>query len=186
MTLHKNTKIMKIHNFFTKDNREVKIRYLSDDDIPLLLDMYRHLSHETKRLRFHIYGSISDNHFVKKARVLTKLDPLLQVALLATIQEEDGEHIVGVTHFSRETPDGRSAEIAIVVRDDYQSVGLGRHLLQELAKDARLMQINTFRAWVLSENRVVMDIILKMGFTVKYEMHRGETFLTISLLEHFE
>jgi GNAT superfamily N-acetyltransferase len=168
--------------FTTKDGRQVTIRRITDSDTALLVDMYYHLSEETKRLRFHtIPRNLSEEQVWKEAMTLSHLDPQRQAALVAIIREDDGEHAVGVARFSRATPTDIEAETAIVVRDDYQSAGIGKKLLYHLSEVARSMDIKKFNAWVLTENQRVLGIISNLNFPVELKTSRGETHVIVRL-----
>jgi GNAT superfamily N-acetyltransferase len=54
---------------------------------------------------------------------------------------------------------GNEAEMAIVVEDGWQSKGLGKLLLSELAQRARLRGIETFSGEVLGENRRMLGLV---------------------------
>jgi GNAT superfamily N-acetyltransferase len=54
--------------------------------------------------------------------------------------------------------DGGEAEMAIIVEDGWQSNGVGKLLLSELAQRARLRGIETFTGEVLGENRRMLGL----------------------------
>ncbi len=168
--------------FITKDGRSVYIRRVQETDTALLVDMYHHLSDETKLLRFHTYtGKLPDERIWKEAVALSHLDPARQVALAAVIQEIDGEHAVGIARFSRATPRDIKAETAIVVRDDYQRSGLGTYLLYRLAQIARSMGIKQLSGWVQAQNRAALMLLQKANLPYTQRTSQGETYLTISI-----
>lgn len=168
--------------FVTKDGRPVNIRRIQETDTALLVDMYHHLSDETKLLRFHTYtGKLPDERIWKEAMALSHLDPARQVALAAVIQEIDGEHAVGIARFSRATPHDIEAETAIVVRDDYQRVGLGIYLLYKLAQIARSMGIKQLSGWVQAQNKAALMLLQKANLPYTQRTSLGETYLTISI-----
>ncbi len=173
------------HTFTGKDGRKAIIRRIQPNDTALLVDMWHHLSDETKRLRFHAHPkNLPDDELWKRAMALAKLDPARQVAVVAVIQDDDGEHAVGVARLSRATPSDTLAETAVVVRDDYQQIGLGTHLLHNLAEIARAMGITKFEAWVLAENRPVMEIIRRFGFPIGMDTRQGETHVVLDIDPH--
>ena len=55
--------------------------------------------------------------------------------------------------------DGGEAEMAIIVEDGWQSKGVGKLLLSELAQRAKLRGIETFTGEVLGENRRMLGLI---------------------------
>ena len=102
---------------------------------------------------------------------------------MATIVEEDGkEHAVGVARFARAEIEDDEAEVAIVVRDDFQRKGLGRHLLRILAEKAREMNIVYFTAWVMTENVRLMKLIRGLELkNVESETKYGETKIRVPI-----
>jgi GNAT superfamily N-acetyltransferase len=105
------------------------------------------------------------------------------VAVVATIIEADGqEHAVGVARFVRASVEDEEAEVAIVIRDDFQRKGLGKHLLAILAEKARELGITYFSAWVMSENIRLMKLIKSMELkNVESDMRHGETKIRVPL-----
>jgi len=171
-------------SFTTRDGRPVTIRPLREEDAPRLVALFHRLSERTKRFRFHAYvGNWPDEYVWKQAVALSRLDPQRQAALVAAVQEEGEEAVVGVARFSRAAPDDDEAEAAIVVRDDYQSVGLGTRLMFELVHVARAMGIRHFVAWVLHENRQMLRMIAKTGLPYEQRTSRGEAQLVVHIDE---
>ncbi len=172
------------HTFTTRDGRTVTIRAIKESDTALLVDLWHHLSDRSKRMRFHtLPKELPPQEIWRRAAELAHLHPRRQAAVVATFQAEDGEHIVGVARLSRATPDASVAETAVVVRDDFQHVGLGTHLLQTLGNVALAMGITQFEAWVLAENEPVLDIIVKFGYPVQMETSRGETHVLLDIAQ---
>lgn len=151
------------------------MRLITKADAALLVDLFHHLSPEAKRLRFHLYTEkIPEELAWKEATVLSNLDPTRQVALIATIIEGDGqEHAVGVARFARASVEDTEAEVAIVVRDDFQRKGLGRHLLITLAEKARQLEITHFSGWVLADNVPLLKLIKNLKLTIESDMRYG-------------
>ncbi|RME78968.1 MAG: GNAT family N-acetyltransferase [Chloroflexi bacterium] len=170
--------------FVTRNGVEVSLRWVKKGDADLLLEMFYRLSPETRRLRFHLYtAKISEERVRQEAEALSNLDPQLQVAIVGTVVEEDGrEHAVGVARFMRASPTDTEAEVAVVVRDDFQRKGLGKHLLLTLADKAREIGITHFSAWVMSDNIRLMKLIKDMELkNVESESRYGMTKIRVPL-----
>lgn len=164
--------------FETRSGQVITLRFICRDDAGLLVDFFDRLSYESRRLRFHLYTTkISKTRIWDEARKLSDLNPQLQVAIAATIFEPDRtEQIVGVARFARAAPTAIEAEVAVVVRDDFQRKGLGKYLLLKLAAQAREMGITHFTAWVLAENVRLMKLIRGMEIEgLEKETRYGET-----------
>jgi GNAT superfamily N-acetyltransferase len=150
-----------IDPFETRSGQKITLRLVTKDDVQLLLDLYYRLSPETRRLRFQLYtAKISEERVLQEARKLSDLNPQLQVAIVGLVQEADGqEHAVGVARFARTTPASTEAEVAVVIRDDFQRKGLGKYLLLTLADRARALQITHFTGWVMADNVRLMKLV---------------------------
>lgn len=167
-----------IGTFTTTHGITVWLRTVQKGDAPLLMDMFYRLSPETKRLRFHLYTvKITEEQVRREAEKLSDLDPELQVAVVALHTEADGRpHAVGVARFARKTPADTDAEVAVVVRDDFQRKGLGKHLLLTLADKARSMGITHFSAWVMADNVRLMKLIRGLELkNLESDTRHGET-----------
>jgi RimJ/RimL family protein N-acetyltransferase len=85
------------------------------------------------------------------------------VAIVATVQQEEKEITVGLGQYNVDT-NTHTAEIAFVVRDDYQNRGIGSEMLSYLTYLARKQGLLGFTAEVLVENRPMIHLFEKMGF----------------------
>jgi acetyltransferase len=168
--------------FATTDGREVFIRHIKRDDAALLVDMFHHLSDQTKRLRFQCgTPSCPEALIWREAIKLCHLEPERQVGLVAIATESNGECAVGTARCVRRTPNEIEAEVGIVVRDDYQRVGLGSRLMVELIQAARTVGIVQFEGWILPENRRMLQMIDKSGLPFKRHTKMGETHVVVSI-----
>lgn len=170
--------------FTTRTGQEVKFRFVQKGDAALLVEMFHRLSPETKRLRFHLYtAKIPEARVWQEAERLSDLNPQLQLAIVAIVPEDDGrEHAVGVARFMRAAAADVEAEVAVVVRDDFQRKGLGKHLLLTLADKARELGVTHFTAWVASDNIRLMKLIKDMELkNVQSETRHGQTKIRVPL-----
>ena len=112
--------------------------------------MFSRLSSETIYLRFHLpYPEVPE----WMVAFMLEVDHHDKEALVAVAQEQ----IVGHAMYVR-LAHGTEAEMAIVVEDGWQSKGVGKLLLLELAKRAELRGIEHFSAEVLGENRRMLAL----------------------------
>jgi GNAT superfamily N-acetyltransferase len=82
----------------------------------------------------------------------------------------------------RATGTDTEAEVAVVVRDDFQRKGLGKHLLLTLADKARKVGVAYFTAWVASDNIRLMKLIKDMELkNVQSETRHGQTKIRVPL-----
>ena len=164
------------------DDRSVTIREIRPSDASLLVEMFHQLSERSKRLRFHAYtGRLPHERIWREAVALSDLDPERQAALVAVHRDASGEHIVGVARFARATADAVKAEAAVIVRDDFQRQGLGTYLLTLLVPLGRSMGIEKLYAWVMAENRHMLELLQKTHLPIHFENQAGEMFISVSL-----
>ena len=131
---------------------EIRVRVLSAGDGDRLRRMFSRLSGETLYRRFH----------APYPRV-----PEWALHRLLGVERYNGESVVAVARdeivghaMYVPSPDGREAEVAVVVEDSWQSKGVGRLLLSELAERAKQRGIESFTGMVLGENRHALDFFL--------------------------
>jgi acetyltransferase len=81
---------------------------------------------------------------------------------------EDGRRkILGVTRVSIE-PDGKKGEIAFIVADPWQGLGLGTKMVDYALEICKDMKIETVYAIILPDNYRAINLMKKMGFTTEY------------------
>ncbi len=98
----------------------------------------------------------------------------LFVVGFATVAEEGMENLVAMGSYVR-IPNTGMAEVALVVRDDWQNKGLGTKLLEHLIDVARAKGFKGFTAWVLTENAAMMHVFRKLGHKLEYTVE-GEVY----------
>jgi RimJ/RimL family protein N-acetyltransferase len=167
----------------TRRGRQVCIRHIAAQDDDLLVELYRRMSPETRRLRFMTQQHAPPDEVVwREAHRLSDLNPHLAAALVATTNEEDGrEHALGVARLARDEQDPSTAELAIVIRDDAQREGLGALMLDLIIQLAMVSGLKRLRAVSLAENQAVQRLITRAGLPVTTSTSRGETTQIISL-----
>lgn len=170
-------------HYTTPAGQQVTLRLIKEGDAGLLVDLFHHLSPETRRLRFHLYTErLPEENVWREAITLSTLDSQRHVAVVATVLEADSaEHAVGVARFARASLEDREAEAAIVVRDDFQRKGLGRILLTTLAQEARKLGITHFCGWVMAENVHLMKLIKKLEVKLESEVQHGQRRVRVTL-----
>src|SRR5262245_62321681 len=96
----------------TKPGRAIRVRHILPEDAALLVDLYRRLSPETRRLRFMSAGApLPDEALWAEAMRRSHIDPLVEAALLATVPEQGEERAGGVARMARDTAKAAHAEL---------------------------------------------------------------------------
>ena len=96
----------------------------------------------------------------------TRIDPAVEVALIAVEPPAAGGAMCGVARFVRS---GVVAEWAIVLADRWQGRGLGRALLERLVDAARVGGIERLSDVTLATNAPMIALARALGFTVARE-----------------
>jgi acetyltransferase len=138
----------------------VTIRPIRPDDVQLMREFVKALSPKTRYLRF--MSGVRELPPAIIAR-LTRIDYGRDMALVALVGEGDRERQVGVARYVR-APDGESAEMAIVVADDWQGRGLSRRLLTQLIEIARASGLKAISAHILTVNQPMLALSRALGF----------------------
>lgn len=156
-----------------RDGTSIHIRAIRPDDTQRLLALFERLSSRSIYFRFF---QTKQRLSEAELRSFTDLDFVNNVALVATLQEGETEHVIGVGRYCRIIADGRPtprAEVAFTVADAHQGRGVGTLLLEHLAAIARTHGIDTFEAYVLGENNQMLQVFDASGFTVQRSLEAG-------------
>ena len=144
---------------------EVSIRVATPRDAEGLRAMFSRASPETIYWRFHVpYPEVPE----RTLALMSGVDHHERESLVAVAEGE----IVGHAMYAR-LGDGTEAEMAIIVEDAWQSKGLGKLLLSELAERARLRGVETFTGEVLGENRRMLGLAATMFAGTRYAIRDG-------------
>lgn len=148
-------------NVTLRDGRRVTLRPIDRDDAPALMALHDRLSPESQYFRF--FGP-KPNLTAAEAAYLANVDWDRRFAIVAEAPDGDSKQIVAVGRFDVNEPG--VAETAIVVRDDYQRVGLGTAILDRMREIARGRGLDAFTAEILAENKGMLDLLAQNGIEV--------------------
>jgi acetyltransferase len=149
-----------IYSSKMKDGTPYLIRPIKPEDEPLMEELFYSFSQETVRNRFFQYKKeISHEELARYCQV----DYDREIALVAAIDEDGRERLIGVSRLTI-MPDGRTAELAVVVSDAWQGQGIGKRLMENAIKIARERGIREIWMDVLSDNKPMNGLSKSMGF----------------------
>ena len=94
----------------------------------------------------------------------------------------DERGIVGVARYARDSADSDTAEVAILVADEWQHHGVARQMLRLLITQALQAGITRFRADMLLENIAARRLFAELAPTVNERLTSGHVVVTIDLL----
>ena len=144
------------------DGTNLHIRPIKSSDDKLLRDMFYDLSEKSIAFRFFQPVASFPHKFIQE---FTTVDFSQDMAIVAMVQDLGGDQIVGVAHYYY-NPANHLAEVSFLVRDDWQSKGLGTYLLDILTDIARKRGIRGFEARVLTHNQHMLTVFYNSGFQV--------------------
>jgi len=144
------------------------LRPIRPEDGEALQEFIRGLSERSRYMRF---VSMMRELTPRMVSRYTQVDYHRELALVAATQVPNPanrghprEVLVGFAHYLR-NPDGRGAEYALVIGDDWQRRGLGRQLMTALIDAAREQGLEYIDGLVLSTNRPMLALMTSLGFT---------------------
>jgi GNAT superfamily N-acetyltransferase len=136
-----------------RDGTRVRLRPIRAEDKPLLAHGFQRLSEDSRYRRF-----FTPMPELRPAELeyLTEVDHRDHEAILAV--DERGEP-VGVARYVRSASEPDAAEAAVAVVDDWQGRGVGRALMNRLARRARQEGVSRFTALVQADNQAALELI---------------------------
>ncbi|HEX5675699.1 MAG TPA: GNAT family N-acetyltransferase [Azonexus sp.] len=159
-----------------RNGLEIRIRALRPDDGERIVEAFSKLDPESVYTRFFRYKKeVSEADL----RLIRELDFETRVALVATLTENGREIIIASSSYS--VYEDKTAEIAFVVEEDYQGLGIGRRLLSHLGKIARERGITTFTAEVLYQNLAMLKVFTASGWPMKRTTEDGAVLIRLAL-----
>jgi acetyltransferase len=147
-----------------RDGRTVLLRPIKPEDEPLWLEMFQNFSEESIRYRF--FQILKDTPHETRIRY-TNIDYDREIAIVPELNEGGRRRILGVARVGIE-PDGKSGEIAFIVADPWQGLGLGTKLVDYAIEICKDMKIEQLYAIMLPDNNRAINLMKKMGFAITY------------------
>ena len=145
------------------------LRPVKISDEPLLKDFFYSLSDQSLFRRFI---SVRKDMPHERLQEFVIIDHTKEMMILATVRDEEAEKAVAVGQYGI-NGDTHTAEVALVVRDDFQNKGIGTELLSYLTYLAKRGGLLGFTAEVLVENKPMQHLFEKMGFDTQRRTDQG-------------
>jgi len=151
------------------DGARVRLRPIRPDDEPRLFALYDRLSRYTAYQRFFAVANRLPPDWV---HFLANVDYRRRLALV--VEHNLTQDVLAVARYEP-TDELDTAEIAFVVEDGWQNRGLGTILLGELLAAADARGIRRFRAYVLSDNSRMLDLLRRFTDVIERKTEAGVT-----------
>jgi acetyl coenzyme A synthetase (ADP forming)-like protein len=149
-----------------RDGSSLHLRPIKPDDVNALLEFHKRLSPRSVYFR---YFSPLPELGEERAKVLANVDYHNTFALVGEL----GGRLVGVARYYRDDKAPDRAEVAFLIEDALQGRGIATRMLERLAEIAREKGVTTFDAYVLGDNRKMMDVFMHTGFAVERRLDGG-------------
>ncbi len=158
-----------------EDGAKMLVRPIRPSDDSAIKAMFYAFSEQTKYLRYHgTLKSLPHN----KLQMFCNVDYDTEMALVVVHGQAGHEEILAVGRYMT-NPAKRSAEMAFVVRDDWQRQGIGSHLFRRLIEIGRQAGIREFNADVLPENSGMLKIFHRSGMNTETATDEGVVRVTM-------
>ncbi|WP_419668411.1 GNAT family N-acetyltransferase [Streptomyces sp. 2-1] len=143
-----------------RTGRSTFVRPIRPEDADRLVAFVGGLSRAT--LAYRSLGPVirARDDVIRRGAYVDYLNELALVALA-------GDEIAGLVRYVRDTEDPEHAEVTFTIRDDDQSEGFGRLLLEHIAAAARARGIRVLKADVLVDNTRMINVFLGSGYRVE-------------------
>jgi RimJ/RimL family protein N-acetyltransferase len=150
----------------------VGIRALKGTDREALLALNAHVSDRSLYRRFFIVSRHAADSYVDQLLRPSSADHQVLVGLV-------GGELVGVASYERVTP--TSAEIAVLIEDRYQHMGIGTQLIGQLASLARRNGIHQLVADVLTGNSPMIAMVRQLALPTSIRAEGDTVVMSLEL-----
>jgi acetyltransferase len=154
-----------------RDGKTATLRPIRPEDEPSLIKLFRTFSDETMRFRFfQVIREISHETLARYCNI----DYDREMTIIAERTENDEKKMIGMGRLVVQ-PDGMRGEIAVVVGDPWQNLGVGSCMFDYIIEISKDMGLETIFGEILKENHRMMHICNTRGFNI--ERVDDETYL---------
>jgi acetyltransferase len=148
-----------------RDGTPVVLRPIKPEDEPLWLEMLGSCSKESIYSRFR-YDFHFNSHEV--ATQFCYIDYDREMGIVAEIDYEGRKRLIGVGRLISDA-DLEVAEYAVLVTDEWQNKELGHKLTAYCEEIARVAGIKTLYAETTRDNKGMISVFKKLGFSIEYD-----------------
>lgn len=151
--------------FKTNDDLSIEVHRVQPDDAGYLVDLFEHLSTNSRYTRFNQYLASVDPEIVRReAEHIALVDPArgLGVLALADLPGQSRAPVAAARYIR--TDDPQQAEVSVSVRDDMQHQGIGAQMLLYLAAEARKAGVCTLIGTFQTGNRRIWALLAESPY----------------------
>jgi acetyltransferase len=160
-----------VSDWTMKDGTTVTIRPIRPEDEPLMARFHETLSERSVYLRYFHLVNLSQRVSHERLTRICFIDYDREMALVAEHRNpETGlSEILGVGRLTK-VHGTNDAEVAVLVTDRWHGRGLGKELMARLLIVGADEKLSRLTADILPDNRDVMRICEKLGFSLKHSL----------------
>ncbi|HRX01623.1 MAG: hypothetical protein KDI07_10025 [Anaerolineae bacterium] len=168
--------------FETDSGLVIDVYRVQAEDAAYLVDLFEHLSTNSRYMRFNQYLAIVDPEIVQReAEHIALVDAASGLGVLAFADLPDQPHApVAVARYVR-TGAPQQAEVSVSVRDDMQHQGIGGQMLLFLSQEARAAGIRTLIGTFQTGNRRIWALLAESPYQSTTVIDGFQTTVTIDL-----
>jgi acetyltransferase len=156
-----------------KNGDSIIIRPIRPEDEPLMVEFHQKLSERTVYLRYFQPLKLSQRVAHERLRRICFTDYDREMVLLGE-HKGNGEtpQVVAVGRLSK-LHRRDEAELAVLIHDRFQHLGIGAELFRRLIAIARNENLRRLHSTILAENREMRAICQKLGFRMQADLEDG-------------
>ena len=159
-----------------KDGRQVLLRPIRPEDENLEKEAYERLSDESRRLRYFSSACKPTHEMLTR---FCNIDYDREMVIIAEYGENGKRRSVGNAWLLVQA-DGKSAEFAVQVAEDFRGAGLGMKLVDVLIGIGREKGLNSINGIALKENSSIINLATRLGFEVsRYDVDQVKLVLEL-------
>ncbi len=152
-----------------KDGTAMDIRPIRPEDEPALVRFHETLSERSVYLRYFHLINLEQRTTHERLTRICFIDYTREMALVAERTDpHTGQREILAVGRMMKLFGSNDAEVAVLVSDQWQGRGLGKELLARLVIVGRDEKLSKLTADILPDNRDVMRLCEKLGFTLKH------------------
>jgi RimJ/RimL family protein N-acetyltransferase len=159
-----------------RNGLEVAIRAAHPEDADRMLEAFNELDADSVYTRFFAPKKEFTEAELRRFR---EMDFDTRVTLICTVERNGQEIVIASGTYARLSED--SAEVAFVVEEDYQRLGISKRLLTHLREIALASGLKSFSAEVLPYNSAMLGVFQSCGWPMKARSFDGTVHVTIDL-----
>jgi acetyltransferase len=159
-----------VRDWTMKDGTQVTIRPIRPEDEPLMIDFHSRLSDRSVYLRYFQPLKLTQRTTHERLTRICFIDYDREMALVTEFKHPDGScEVLAVGRLSK-LHGTEEAEIAVLVRDEYQHRGLGTEIVSRLLQIAKDEKLKYVASTMLGVNREMRAICKRLNFQLSVDM----------------